>query len=62
MRGSVYPAAMESLTLVVRYADGSVTRGESAGHETGKVISEVSVEPEGTSAPPALSPRSRPPT
>lgn len=28
--GSVYPAATESLTLVVRYADGTVTRGESA--------------------------------
>lgn len=54
IKGSVYPAAMESLTLVVRYADGTVTRGESVVHETGKVVSEVSVEPEGAQAPPGV--------
>lgn len=51
IKGSVYPAAVESLTLVVRYADGTVTRGESVVHETGKVVSAVSVEPEGAQAP-----------
>src|SRR3712207_3616740 len=28
-KGRVYPAATESLTLIVRYADGTVVRGES---------------------------------
>jgi uncharacterized cofD-like protein len=51
IKGRVYPAAMESLTLVVRYADGTLTRGESVVHETGKVVSEVSVEPAGAEAP-----------
>ena len=51
IKGRVFPAAMESLTLVVRYADGTVTRGESVVNETGKVVSEVSVEPEGAQAP-----------
>ena len=54
IKGRVYPAAVESLTLVVRYADGTVTRGESVVHETGKVVSEVSVEPEGAQAPPGV--------
>ena len=51
IKGRVFPAAMESLTLVVRYADGSVTRGESVVHEVGKQVSEVSVEPSGVPAP-----------
>ncbi len=51
IKGRVFPAAMESLTLVVRYADGSVTRGESVVHEVGKQVSEVSVEPSGVMAP-----------
>jgi uncharacterized cofD-like protein len=51
IKGRVLPAAMESLTLVVRYADGSVTRGESVVHETGKQASEVAVEPAGVPAP-----------
>ena len=51
IKGQVFPAAMESLTLVVRYADGSVTRGESVVHETGKQVSEVAVEPSGVPAP-----------
>jgi uncharacterized cofD-like protein len=50
-KGRVYPAAMESLTLVVRYADETVTRGESVVHETGKQVLEVSVEPSGIPAP-----------
>ncbi len=51
IKGHVFPAAMESLTLVVRYADGSSTRGESVVHEVGKQVSEVSVEPSGVPAP-----------
>jgi uncharacterized cofD-like protein len=51
IKGRVFPAAMESLTLVVRYADGTVTRGESVVHETGKQVSEVAVEPSSVPAP-----------
>jgi uncharacterized cofD-like protein len=51
IKGRVFPAAMESLTLVVRYADGTLTRGESVVHETGKQVSEVAVEPSGVPAP-----------
>jgi uncharacterized cofD-like protein len=51
IKGQVFPAAMESLTLVVRYADGTVTRGESVVHETGKQVSEVAVEPPNVPAP-----------
>ena len=51
IKGQVFPAAMESLTLVVRYADGTVTLGESVVHETGKQVSEVAVEPSGIPAP-----------
>ena len=54
IKGRVFPAAMESLTLVVRYADGTVTRGESVVHETGKQVSEVAVEPQGVPAPPGV--------
>src|SRR4028119_2458064 len=36
IKGRVFPAATESMTLVVRYADGSVTRGEHAVHESGQ--------------------------
>jgi len=51
IKGRVFPAATESLTLVVRYADGSITRGESVVHEIGKQVSEVYVEPAGAPAP-----------
>lgn len=51
IKGRVFPAATESLTLVVRYADGTVTRGESVVHEVGKQVSEVAVEPSGIPAP-----------
>jgi len=49
--GSVYPAATESLTLVVHYADGTVTRGEGAMRKPGPAIVKVAVEPDGVSAP-----------
>lgn len=51
IKGRVFPAATESLTLVVRYADGTLTRGESVVHELGKQVLEVSVEPAGIPAP-----------
>ncbi len=54
IKGKVLPAATESLTLVVRYADGTVTRGESVVHETGKEVAEVAVEPAGIPAPPGV--------
>ncbi len=54
IKGSVYPAATESLTLVVRHADGSITRGESVVRQVGKAVSAVEVEPEGAQAPPAV--------
>ncbi len=54
IKGRVLPAATESLTLVVRYADGTVTRGESVVHETGKEVARVAVEPAGAQAPPGV--------
>ena len=51
IKGRVYPAATESLTLVVPYADGTVTRGESVVREVGKAVSRVWVEPKGARAP-----------
>jgi uncharacterized cofD-like protein len=55
VKGRVFPAAEESLTLVARYADGAVVRGESAVsamHQREGRISRISVEPEGVPAPP----------
>ena len=54
IKGTVFPAATESLTLVVRYADGTVTRGESVVQGVGKRVAGVSVEPEGVPAPPGV--------
>ena len=51
VKGRVYPAASESLTLVVRHADGTLTRGESVVREVGKAVSRVFVEPEDAEAP-----------
>ncbi|MGF1472896.1 MAG: uridine diphosphate-N-acetylglucosamine-binding protein YvcK [Rubrobacteraceae bacterium] len=52
--GRVYPAATESLTLVVHHEDGSVVRGESVLRAAGKKVSTVSVEPSGAVAPPGV--------
>ena len=54
IKGHVYPAAERSLTLVVRYEDGTITRGESVVHDVGKRVSRVAVEPEGVPAPPGV--------
>lgn len=54
IKGRVYPAATESLTLVVRHDDGTVTRGESVVREVGKRVSSVTTEPAGAVAPPGV--------
>src|SRR5215213_9903443 len=54
IKGSVYPAATESLTLIVRHADGTVTRGESVVRQVGKAVSRVEVEPKHAAAPPGV--------
>jgi uncharacterized cofD-like protein len=53
----VFPAAVESLTLVAHYADGAVVRGESAVsamHAREGRILRLSIEPEGAPAPPEM--------
>jgi uncharacterized cofD-like protein len=45
IKGVVLPAATQSLTLLVRYVDGSLTRGESAVRDAGKAVARVAVEP-----------------
>jgi uncharacterized cofD-like protein len=52
--GSVYPAATESLTLVVHHPDGSITRGESTVREAGHAVARVEIEPADTPAPAAV--------
>src|ERR671916_93936 len=54
IKGRGYPAATESLTLVVSHADGTLTRGESVVREVGKAVSRVEVEPSGATAPPGV--------
>jgi uncharacterized cofD-like protein len=54
VKGCVYPAATESLTLVVTHADGTVTRGESVVREVGKAVSKVEIEPAEAVAPPGV--------
>src|SRR5918912_2038543 len=44
IKGRVLPAAAESLTLIVRYADGSVSRGESTVREIGRSVHSVVAE------------------
>jgi uncharacterized cofD-like protein len=57
VKGRVFPAAVESLTLVARYADGAVVKGESAVsamHAREGRILRIDVEPEGVPAPPGV--------
>jgi uncharacterized cofD-like protein len=54
IKGRVYPAATESLTLVVSHADGTITRGESVVREVGKAVSRVEIEPAEAAAPPGV--------
>ena len=57
IKGRVFPAAVESLTLVARYADGAVVRGEAAVstmHQREGEILRLNVEPENVPAPPGV--------
>jgi uncharacterized cofD-like protein len=54
IRGTVHPAATESLTLVLHHSDGSVTRGESAAREPGHAVRRVTIEPVDAVAPAAV--------
>jgi len=57
IKGRVFPAAVESLTLVAHYVDGAMVRGESAVsamHQREGRILRIDVEPEGTPAPPGV--------
>ena len=54
IKGHVYPAATEPLTLVVDHADGTITRGESVVREVGKAVARVDVEPAGAAPPPGV--------
>jgi uncharacterized cofD-like protein len=54
IKGSVHPAATESLTLIVHHADGSITRGESTAREPGRAVRRVTIEPPGAVAPAAV--------
>jgi uncharacterized cofD-like protein len=54
IKGSVHPAATESVTLVVHNADGSVTRGESTVRASGTAVRRVAIEPAGAAAPHAV--------
>lgn len=51
IRGRVYPAATENLTLVVHHPDGSITRGESTVREAGRAVARVTIEPSNAPAP-----------
>src|SRR5215217_7148653 len=56
-KGWVFPAAVESLTLVAHYVDGAIVRGESAVsamHQREGRILRIEVEPEGAPAPPGV--------
>ena len=54
IKGSVLPAATESLSLILHHADGSITRGESTPREPGGAIRRVTLEPPGAEAPAAV--------
>jgi uncharacterized cofD-like protein len=51
IKGRVLPAATESVTLLIRHADGSVSRGESTVREVGGSVHIVTAEPPGVCAP-----------
>jgi uncharacterized cofD-like protein len=51
VRGSVQPAATESLTLILHHTDGSITRGESTPRDPRRAVRRVSTEPAGIPAP-----------
>jgi uncharacterized cofD-like protein len=54
VRGSVQPAAIESLTLILHHSDGSVILGESTPRDPQRAVRRVSTEPAGVPAPAAV--------
>ena len=54
VRGSVQPAATESLTLILHHTDGSITRGESTPRDPRRAVRRVSTEPAGAAVPGAV--------
>ena len=54
IKGSVYPATTQSVTLVAHHVDGSVTRGESTLSKAGSAVRRVAIEPARAAPPPAL--------
>lgn len=54
IRGTVLPATTASVTLVVRHADGSITRGQSTVRHTGRAVRGVAIEPANALAPAAV--------
>jgi uncharacterized cofD-like protein len=49
--GRVLPATVEPVTLVLRHADGSLTRGESTPRDPDQALTEVAIEPQQALAP-----------
>ena len=54
VKGRVYPAATDSLTLAVRCTDGTFIKGESVVREAGKAVARVEIEPPDAEAPPGV--------
>jgi uncharacterized cofD-like protein len=54
IKGSVQPAATESLSLILHHTDGSITRGESTPRAPGRPIQRVTIEPPDAEAPVAV--------
>ncbi len=54
IKGTVQPAATESLTLILHHVDGSITRGESSPRAPGRAIRRVTIEPPSAQAPAAV--------
>jgi uncharacterized cofD-like protein len=52
VRGQIVPASLEDVTLVARWADGAVERGESRLPDRGEPPAEVWIEPRNVSAHP----------
>ena len=53
VRGQVFPSTLEHVTLLARYEDEAMVRGESAIPSAGKPIKRLSLEPESVAPYPA---------
>ncbi|MBV9366950.1 MAG: YvcK family protein [Solirubrobacterales bacterium] len=54
IKGSVQPAATESMSLILHHADGTITHGESTPRAPGRAVQRVTIEPPGAEAPAAV--------